>query len=182
MTYFSDLSPYVYLRRVREPHSVNIGWLERDYPYVQQAPSDTTLDSLWRFCAVAVRQTRGLHVCSLCETGHSYFIAQRNGKRIHLGSAEIAVISNTGVVYSAPNLIYHYARTHHYRPSDDFLQALQEAPKPPGKEYFELLRAAGLEWSDVLSPVDEPKLIQFDSSHGELRRIEKPASIFLDAD
>jgi hypothetical protein len=158
MTWFADLSPYSYFLHPGEPRSVNVGWLAREYAFEQQVPSGSVLDALWNFCTISVRQTRGLHDCDLCGPEHRCFIAERHGRRIRLGSAEIAVISRSGTIYSAPDLIYHYVRTHNYRPPDGFLWSLLEAPRPPNRNYFARLEHEGLEWREKRDAPTEPVL------------------------
>jgi hypothetical protein len=54
-------------------------------------------------------------------------------------------------VYAAPNLIYHYIEVHHYKPPDEFLNALREGPRPPDRKYFKRLEELGLEWREAAS-------------------------------
>src|SRR5439155_5623857 len=61
-----------------------------------------------------------------------------------LGGAEIRVFGERGRIYAAPNLIYHYVVAHHYKPPDEFLQALRQGRCPPEPEYLDLLERAGL--------------------------------------
>lgn len=171
VAYFSDLTPYCYFKDM--PAAKNIGWLQRGYGFDTIAPSEETLDLLWRFCQVPIMQTRGSHQCDLCATP-STVTAVRNGVELLLGSAEIRVFSKesntsvlrrelgqkessglfffgkspvTGSVFAAPSLIYHYVETHHYKPRDEFLHAMKEGPKPPDPEYFEHLRKLSLKWT-----------------------------------
>jgi hypothetical protein len=54
-----------------------------------------------------------------------------------------------GHIYAAPTLIYHYVEAHHYKPPDEFLQALREGPRPPSQEYFAELAKLGVEWRKI---------------------------------
>src|SRR5262249_15003835 len=62
---------------------------------------------------------------------------------LQLGSAEILVFGKGGKIYAAPNMIYHYVTVHHYKPPDEFLQALKDGPCPPEPEYLKRLEAVG---------------------------------------
>src|SRR6267378_4456553 len=59
-------------------------------------------------------------------------------------------------VYAAPTLIYHYVRTHHYKPPDEFLRALRKGPRPPDREYFDRLADLRLDWNRTSSPPENP--------------------------
>jgi len=72
-------------------------------------------------------------------------------KRMELGYAEIRVFGKGGKLYEAPNMLYHYVTVHHYKPPDEFLQALKNAPAPPSSEYLSRLEALGLTLSLVQS-------------------------------
>jgi hypothetical protein len=69
----------------------------------------------------------------------------RNGEELLLGSAEIRVFGKGELIYAAPNLIYHYVSVHCYKPPEEFLQALEEGPSPPGSEYFKRLTNLNLD-------------------------------------
>lgn len=70
--------------------------------------------------------------------------AVRGGERLLLGTAEICAYGESGVLYAAPTLIYHYIAKHHYRPPDELVQAVIRGPRPPGDEYRALLRRFGI--------------------------------------
>ena len=152
MTYFADLSNYEYgMTDSTGPQAKNVGWLGPEASFETAEPDAELLDSLWQFCAVSVGQTRGLHDCHLCPlyTSNS---AERGGKKLLLGSAEIRVFSVTGDVYASPNLIYHYVSAHRYRPPQGFVEALRTGPRPPGKQYFDCLDRHGIEWAATSVP------------------------------
>ncbi len=157
MAYFEDLSDYCYFERSNLPRSLNVGWLQNGRPFETATPSERIIEALWNLCKVAVMQARGLRDCDLCGPEHRDFFAERNGEGIWLGSAEIRVFSTSGKIYAAPNLIYHYVRTHHYQPPQEFLLALGEGPLPPGDGYFDRLRTTGLEWSKTSKPPRQPQ-------------------------
>ncbi len=74
-----------------------------------------------------------------------------SGDRIELGSAEIRVFGDRGKIYAAPNMIYHYVTSHHYKPPSEFVQALKNGPSPPHPEYLHRLAALRLPLSLVQS-------------------------------
>ena len=136
MTYFADLSEYSYLQTEETgSQPKNVGWLGPEADFETADPDAELLEALWQFCSVSVIQTRGQHDCHLCPP-HKSNHAERGGKRLLLGSAEIRVYSCTGDVYAAPNLVYHYVSAHRYRPPELFLDAVKTGPRPPNQEYF----------------------------------------------
>jgi hypothetical protein len=173
MTYFKELSFYSYDNEY--PPAKNVGWLERCHEYEKEQPTEKTLDLLWSVCGISVALSRGGHLCDLC-TPAQRVLAERNGAKLFLGLAEIRVVSkqssaslmaerlrnteHSGLivvrkaavpynVYAAPTLLYHYVETHHYKPPDEFLRALNEGPRPPDPEYFEQLKKLDMEWSET---------------------------------
>lgn len=73
--------------------------------------------------------------------------AERNGEERLLGVAEIRVFSGDGRVYAAPTLIYPYVAVHHYKPPDEFIEALRTGPPPSSQEYFDILARLNLKTS-----------------------------------
>jgi hypothetical protein len=144
MTYFKDLTNYTYGAGLF-PAGNNIGWLGRGHAFPTATPDEETLDLLWLFCSISVRQTRGFHTCEFCLGGRPRFF-ERKGQRLRLGTAEMRVFSWDGRIYAAPNLVYHYVSAHHYKPPDEFLDTLRKGPRPPSQEYFDLLAKRNLEW------------------------------------
>jgi len=146
MAYFKDCSIYEY-RSTSDPWPLenNIGWLGSGRRFNTRIPEETFLDSLWNYCKIAVNSTRGIHSCELCP-GRNESIFQRNQENLRLGWAEIRAFSRRGAIFAAPNLIYHYVLTHHYRPPDEFVEAILEEPGPSSSEYFAKLDWLGHEW------------------------------------
>jgi hypothetical protein len=154
MTYFKDLSNYGHRTGIFYKSAIkNIGWLEAGHRFETQVPTEEILDFLWCHCQISVAQTRGIHQCDLCSTPQ-IVLASRGGPRLLLGTSEIRVFSGSDVVYAAPTLIYHYVRTHHYKPPDVFLNALSGGPRPPDEEYFERLRQLTLKWNKTASEAE----------------------------
>jgi hypothetical protein len=185
MAFFEELSRYIYLAREGQPACLNVGWLDAEHSFDIEVPSKLVLDALFAHCGVAVGQTRGFHDCDLCDHpgGHSgHYYARRLGKEIWLGSAEIRVFSDDGVIYAVPNLIYHFVHTHHYKPPEEFVTALLRGCQPPTEEYFQRLRSAGLEWGQVSGVPTETKAFRAEKTGNTISRIDVPISVHLDED
>lgn len=152
MTYFADLSDYVYIPDFYRPGTLNVGWLDAANAFPQRAPLGESLDYLWRYCKISIAQTRGIHECELCEE-ESYH-ASRGNEYLLLGAAEIRVFAGDSI-YAAPTMLYHYMISHHYCPPASFIEALHRAPAPPDAEYFSNLERLNLEWSKTASVKSE---------------------------
>jgi hypothetical protein len=145
VAYIKDLSRYPYFRSALEMRVArSVGWLG-PADFATAEPDGEFLEGLWQHCLVSVNQTRGLHDCHLCPPKSN--LAERNGQRLLLGSAEIRVFSRMGVVYACPNLIYHYVSVHRYSPPPSFVDSVIHGPRPPAKVYLALLEKLGLEAS-----------------------------------
>ena len=145
MAYYPDLSPYIYISAGSGGDTRNIGWLDAEHAYPHDAVPDAFVERLWAFCRKKMLQTRGYHTCELCDAPlEAPFQAQRSAEILKLGSAEIRVFGAADRVYAAPNLIYHYVVDHHYRPPEEFIQAVLASPLPDSQEYQE--RARGYDW------------------------------------
>lgn len=177
MTYFEDLSDYGFLDGSPLRLTLKrVGWLEVGHFFETMAPSDETLDLLWAHCKISLAQTRGFHQCDLCDPPRTV-LASRGGPRLLLGTSEIRVFSDTSAFYAAPTLIYHYVRTHHYKPPDIFLHALRTPPSPPNPAYFD--RLMGLTWRATSVHKNLPSY-KFGNIDGESRRVEVEPPVFID--
>ena len=145
MAFYQDLSLYCYEESGVRPGTQNIGWIDANASFPKGDTSDAFIKTLWQFCKVPVVQTRGFHVCRLCNMPTD--IAPRfefDGETLNLGSAEIRVIAKDGLIYAAPNLIFHYVKDHRYLPPQAFVDAVLSAPEPQSKEYRAHLKALKL--------------------------------------
>jgi len=142
--YFPDLSPYTY--GPSPPHLIrdgadlkwadipvlNVGWLglEEATPVHLKMPSQELLDALWFLCLSDEGQKRkvnhmmGWHSCEFRSCRESGLPGRipKDG----LGCAEIRVVGK-GVIYAAPDLIYHYVDEHWYGPPEPFVDAVLHA-------------------------------------------------------
>lgn len=115
MTYFPDLTPYVYFRSPGK--GKNIGWLdvEHQFPTGNVAP-----EVLRELRAIQPRNlTKGFEFCPLC----------RNAR----GNGEIHIYTSPGVFYASPVLIVHYIETHDYLPPQEFIDAVRQRSKHKGE-------------------------------------------------
>jgi hypothetical protein len=128
------------------PNTKTVGWLALGHEFPTTAPSNELLDALWAYCKVSVAQMRGIHECEFCP-GEDVHNAERNGELLLLGTSEIRVFSETGEIFAAPTLIYHYVRLHQYAPPAVFVRAVLAGPAPPDPEYFARLSQVGLDWN-----------------------------------
>ena len=149
--YFADLSPYGYSPRVAsedDPPVLSVGWLDAQHPYPTGDVPDAVAQCLWEYCRIRVEATRGLHECELCPKLEPGRHVTREGETLLLGSAEIRVFAE-GVVFAAPNLVYHYVVDHHYLPPDEFLRAILDGKPRPGTAEYAALVA---EYDPALAP------------------------------
>jgi hypothetical protein len=143
-TYFPDLSNYVQPGVTEAIPPRTVGWLDASHDFPVAPPSADLLERLWEYCLVAVWPIRGMDHCSLCQ---KLGVAERQGDRLILGSAEIRVFDQEGrSAFASPNLVYHYVDVHRYQPPLEFLEALSSGPPPTSDAYRQLLQRSGATW------------------------------------
>lgn len=65
MTYFADLTPYVYLQSAVESKARNVGWLDGTHDFLRWNPAPRFVSALRELMETArVHQTRGWHFWS----------------------------------------------------------------------------------------------------------------------
>ena len=126
--HYPDLTPYEYFPWQKSSKVVNIGWLEAGHAFNEGDIAEKAIDRLFLFCTHGVNATRGHHLCHFCSKPAFGFRVTRNNRELILGSAEIRVFGKNGIIYAAPNLVYHYVVDHHYRPPGEFIEALLTDP------------------------------------------------------
>jgi hypothetical protein len=142
MTFYPDLSPYVYLRSAKDYGvALNVGWLSKEYSYPEGNVSSEFLNNLWVHCKSRVLLTRGFSPCELSSECECPIVAKFNREILRLGSAEIRVLAKDGTIFAAPDMIFHYVITHHYLPPKEFVEAVIDGFLPQSPEY---LRAKAL--------------------------------------
>lgn len=161
MSHFEDLSDYTYHNSAAyRAGTKNIGWLARGHAFERARPTEDVLQKVWDYCTVSVAQMRGVHDCDFCPPGE-WYVAERNGQKLLLGTSEIRVFAHDGTIYAAPTLLYHYMLVHHYKPPDEFLRALSAGPRPPNPEYIQRLERLGLEWNMTATIAKGTKRFRF---------------------
>jgi hypothetical protein len=123
MAYFEDLSRYSFLASKAEENAINAGWLDNKHSFLRGDVSTKVIEAVFALCLTPVNRTRGHHTCPFCMITRLGLVAEENGKRIILGSAEIR-LRGQGRTYASPNLIYHYMKVHKYLPPEEFIAAL----------------------------------------------------------
>ncbi|MEY9887179.1 hypothetical protein ABIA31_000808 [Catenulispora sp. MAP5-51] len=147
MTYFPDLTPYVYWPQHvtgPQPHPdgvevLNVGWLEagHDFPTREGEPDPEFLRNLITLAADHFSQaTRGMHACDLPHADRDedkdedkdedfQVDAVYGDRELFLGHAEIRVVTPDGRWLVAPTLVVHYVRDHGYQPPEEFVDAVK---------------------------------------------------------
>jgi len=180
MAYFEDLSDYCYHRDGYLPGTRNVGWLDSKHDFPRQVPTQEFWSRLWEHAKISVVQMRGLHFCELCEPRPRLVYAIKDGVRLQLGSSEIRVLSKRNKIYAAPTLIYHYVRTHDYRPPDEFIDALTTGLTPPNAKYFESLTKFGLDWRQTSSGDFPPRGFRSGRVDGRIQVVEIEVPTYVD--
>jgi hypothetical protein len=151
MTFYEDLSTYTYHDSAfYRPGTNNVGWLGLGHEFERAELPNELLNIVWTFCRKSFAQTRGIHQCEFCNDDSSY--AERDGERLLLGTSEIRVFSPTQEIYAAPTLIYHYMKSHFYKPPDQFIAAIKQGPSPESPEYLARLKELSLKWNNTFAP------------------------------
>ncbi|MCB0121227.1 MAG: hypothetical protein KDE58_03225 [Caldilineaceae bacterium] len=146
MAYYPDLTHYQYRTDRLEDKTVNVGWLSNQRTYSEGETSPDFCARLLLLCKGLVNPTRGWHNCEFCES--SPFDPRFGNPLKPFGSAEIRVFYQDKV-YAAPNLIYHYVTQHNYKPPEEFIEAVLNAPLPDSSEYIALMNCLGADYRIV---------------------------------
>jgi hypothetical protein len=145
MTHFLDLSPYEYKRSGVRRGTVNVGWLDASVAFPKGPTAAEFVDKLWEYCCHPVVQTRGFHVCNICNEKEEPILHVTRGKmELKLGTAEIRVFGSEGKIFAAPDLIFHYVTEHQYLPPKEFVDAVEKSLPPSSDEYAKELRKLSL--------------------------------------
>jgi hypothetical protein len=155
MPYHPDLTPMTSTTGVRYRL---VGWLgpRPDFP-TGPVPA-ALLPTLWRYVPYKCEMYMGVHACDFCgEHGH-----REDGMAV--GNAQIWIF-HASRAYFVPDMIIHYISKHHYRPPDEFIDAVLHGAQARTHAYHHLLRAIYLRISD---DPDEPPPLQLITSGLEL--------------
>jgi hypothetical protein len=122
--YFLDLSDYGYNLPKSIPGVRNVGWLDRNHEFDKGAVPTEVCRKLLHLIRVAkANQMRGIHECDFCANRDRISVTDAVGV-IWLGAAEIWVPGGGGLIYAAPDMVYHYINAHGYRPPREFIDAV----------------------------------------------------------
>ncbi len=115
MTYFADLTPYVYTPG-NHPGVVNVGWLDAAHPFKRGETPGAFREALERLVGQPMLKHRGYHHCPFCPAAPGF--------PPHRGSGQVRVRGKDGVWYAAPAMVHHYVAVHGYRPPAPFIDAV----------------------------------------------------------
>lgn len=145
--YFEDLSLYSYREQEKMDNLYNIGWLEKNHEFSKGQVPDEFVDKLWDYSHFAVANTRGFHICDLCDhLPNEMPSIEYKSNLLKVGTAEIRVFGKNNKIYAAPNLVFHYVTKHGYKPADEFIEAVMEKLDPYSKTYQDLLTKTFKNW------------------------------------
>jgi len=137
--FFADLTPYTYDESFPAPrkHVLMVGWLSREHPFQIGEVSDLFARTLRRLISspviIPTYSEMGFHECEFCsprrdgESVGAWVLgnpAPRSNRRGILGTGELWVPSESGLVYVAPVLVAHYVDAHRYVPPQEFMDAV----------------------------------------------------------
>jgi len=157
MASFDDLSECPYFQDMNLPPLIAVGWIERGRRYRSGDAGSAVRRRLKEFREARWHLTAylGGHYCDLCterDESLRWSVDEAYSKTD-------LFIPGEGVVYAAPEGIYHYVTKHAYHPPDVFCEALLTAPAADSLGYFEALRKHGFprRWLGVRRADPTPK-------------------------
>jgi hypothetical protein len=122
--YYKDLSVYEYLG-IEHDNVLNVGWIDKEHSFPKGDVPKKFLSNLLHECVNnMVNLTRGFHHSPFLGSNKIGYPVRIGLKKYRLGSGEIRVPGKNGIVYAAPNLIYHYVKDCHYQPPQEFIDAV----------------------------------------------------------
>ena len=135
MTYYADLSPYAYADH--DQPMLNVGWLDHRYPFPTGVVEPDVVARLVDLAATYRRAIiRGVQDCYFCGAEAPLRMPRDGGRGyVWLGTGEIRLESQEGLLYAAPTMICHYVEAHHYLPPEQFLDALRTGCVGPPESY-----------------------------------------------
>lgn len=153
MCVFADLSAYSYrLGAGSRLGILNVGWIDIQETFPTWSPPVDFLDKLWTYCHFRAVLWRHILFCEKCSPKTEIDCVETWGtNQLVLGTAEIRVFSSHGSVYASPDLIFHFVKTHNYRPPDEFIEAIRCGIDPASDRYRAALTAIGLKAHEPLA-------------------------------
>jgi len=147
--YYKDLT--LYSARHFE-NAFNIGWSEKCESDDKICDSRELINLLIPFLEYPLNTVRGGEAIKWEYNDHKYV----------LGFSEIRVISNTGIVYAAPNAILHYITANGYIPPKEFVHSLKNGISPLSDEYHSYIRNYGVQnfWGATAEQLEQKETIE----------------------
>jgi len=111
-SYYEDLTPHTYSHDRGYKNVVNIGWLDKGEPFEKgdvPAGFSSRLSDL-----EVVHRHKGYHNCPFCDGG---------------SGDKVLAVKGKGKVYFCPSMIQHYVTKHHYKPPQEFIDAVMARPE-----------------------------------------------------
>jgi hypothetical protein len=128
MSYHPDLSAHVCGNSYPDPHVLNIGWLSKEHPFLRGTVPEGFYAALCRLARTPVNLYQSEHCCEFCAAPQARQF--ENGAQLTeplpgtFGNGEIWVPGPCGITYVAPVIIVHYIGEHHFRPMQEFINAV----------------------------------------------------------
>lgn len=128
-------------------NAYNIGWINENHIKHVNKLDEVFKDNLALFIKKPVNTLRN---------SNHYVGVVIDGKEYNLGFSEIRVISEDGIKYAAPDMIYYYVTEKGYIPPLEFINAVKNGPKPDTYLYKEFLKRYNKEnyWGEIKENID----------------------------
>lgn len=137
MTYYPDLSTECMVEA--GPNVRAVGWLDPAFPHTTGPVPQEFLVKLSIHCANPYEplSCMGWHECE--------FLNAQSAQCKVTGIRNVWIPGRNDLLYVAPVMIVHYIEAHGYRPPDEFIQAVMDAPEQKSDEYWRLMAPFGHE-------------------------------------
>ena len=132
MTHFDDLTECNYFGEEHAHALRAVGWLAGDKAF-QTGPTDAQSFAKLKELLIDPWQPMvscGVHDCELCQFDSPHSCAN-------------LFVPNGSLIFVCPELIVHYIAAHHYRPPEEFWNAVTDCPNMRTMQYKKLLLESG---------------------------------------
>ena len=106
-SYYEDLTPFEY-GMYALPECVNIGWLDKRYPFEKGEVPDGFVERLKNL--PIIMQHTGPYICEFCDK--------------NVWSTNVRFVKGDYINYLTPSMISHYVEVHNYKPPQEFIDAV----------------------------------------------------------
>jgi len=130
------MTPWPEAGTAKEGQLIAVGWLHRNQKLVSGSVSAEFFERFkqlmsQRFIPPALPICVGVDACPFCQ----FDAAMGNG---------ILFVPDDRRMFVVPELAVHYVAAHHYRPPNEFIEAVSRCPPPRTRDYrVQFLRAGG---------------------------------------